>query len=138
MFFGHSISIILFFYFKSLICINKSIKSFPKFFTFSVFVRLQVAMAKRINVKYIQFLQDKGSIESFFYMQRSINAYVSHWISLQHKGVRVSRSKLDSVNWPISRFGGQIRKFKKNESFWKINLTRLIEHFLKKKQKFVE
>ena len=33
---------------------------------------------------------------------------------------RVSHIKLDRVNGSKLRFGGQIRKFKKNESFWKI------------------
>ena len=41
----------------------------------------------------------------------------------------MSHIKLDRVNWSILRFGGLIRKFKKNESFFAEN-ARFFEYNL--------
>ena len=50
---------------------------------------------------------------------------------------RVSHIKLDRVNGSKLRFGGQIRKIRKNESFLK-NLIRLKEFFFAENARFLE
>ena len=62
-----------------------------------------------------------------------VNLEIKHIMQIY----RVSHIKLDRVNGSKLRFGGQIRKFKKNESYKK-KLIRLIEYFFAENARFFE
>ena len=60
-----------------------------------------------------------------------LHSLIQRYASNPSLSYRVSHIKLDCVNGSKLRFGGQIRKFKKNELFWKFNKANRI-FFLQK------